>query len=214
MNISHTTRTVIGTVLTTLLITGTLQTVDARDREGRDGSRRHKSRTEQSTRKEKVSSDRKIKHRKQKKHHDTYAKKRHVKKEVVHHRRNKHHSGKYHDHRAPKRVVRHDVIKRLPSGYRIFSSGKNRYFYKKGRYYRRHKHGYVRVHRPRLHRLPRHARRVVIDWITYWVCDDIYYIYRDGCYEICERPYCSTSTVEFGLGPLHFIVTDHDDYCY
>lgn len=214
MKIHLPTKALITTVATSLLIAGTFQTVDARDRGGRDGSRRHESRrTEQRSKKQPSSSRKNIKRHDRKDSHQSVAKKRHVTKKVVrqHHKRD--HNAYNRPHRA-KRVAKHDVIRRLPRGYRMHRSGKDRFYYHKGRYYRKHNHGYVRVYHPRLHRLPRHARRVVIDWVTYWICDDIFYIYRDGCYEICERPRCVTSTVGFGFGPLHFFVTDHDDCCY
>jgi len=214
MKIHHPTRTLITTVATSLLIAGIFQTADARDREGRDGSRRHESRTEQRSEKRQSSSRKSIKHHDRKETPRSVAKKRHVTKEVVRHQNGKPHRNDYHPRPAAKRVVHHDGIRRLPSGYHVFSSGKDRYYYKKGIYYRRHNHGYVRVHHPRLHRLPRHARRVVIDWVDYWVCDDIFYVYRDGCYEICERPSCISSTFEFGVGPVRFLVTDHDGCCY
>ncbi|MBN1577611.1 MAG: hypothetical protein JW913_13715 [Chitinispirillaceae bacterium] len=103
------------------------------------------------------------------------------------------------------------IIHVLPAGYRTIRTGDHSYYYYKGVFYNRNPHGYVIVGAPRFHRLPQHARRVVVNRIVYYVCDDVYYCSRGGYYEICEVPHVEHS-IEFKAGPVRIVLTDSRGY--
>ena len=125
----------------------------------------------------------------------------------------KHHRKHHHKNHTIHRTHQTRVVRSLPRGCRTFKAGHRRYYYHRGHYYRRHHHhGYEIVRAPRFRHLPRHARRVVYNRHVYYICDDIYYCYRGGYYEICEAPYVVQKSIEFDAGPIRIILSDSDYY--
>ena len=182
-------RVLVTAMTAALLLTGMLGTTMARDRHNRGEHRRSESQREVHERRR---SDRTSFYRQK---HNKY---RRGKKKYLH---KKSHGYLHHKKR---------YVRSLPHGCRSFHHGKHRYYYRKGRYYRRHHHGYEIVRAPRFYHLPRHARRVIINHCPYFVCDNVYYVYRNGYYELCAEPYVVEHSIGFHAGPFSIIFTDID----
>lgn len=177
-----TAKMMIAALATSLLLTGTLVSADARDRGEKKELRGKTTQQQRHHQKYQKRPMRKI----AKKRHTT-----HITKVVTH---------------TPNRTR---FVRRLPRKCRsIYVSG-NRYYCHKGRYYRHHNNGYEIVRAPRIHRLPRHARRVIVNRIPYYVYGGVYYYHHNGYYEVCEAP-CIESRVTLSAGPLSITFTDYD----
>jgi hypothetical protein len=178
-----TAKTMIAALATSLLLTGTLVSADARDRGGKKDLRvKTTQRQQRNHRKSQKQPMREIAKRK----HTT-----HITKVVTH---------------TPKHTR---IVRTLPRNYKTIHVDGNRYYYHNGSYYRHHNHGYEIVHTPRIHRLPRHARRVIVNRVPYYVYGGVYYCHRHGYYEVCEAPYVE-SRVTLCAGPLSITFTDYD----
>ena len=119
-----------------------------------------------------------------------------------------HRSGPVHKSKVTVHSSSPRITRALPSGYRTIRTPGRHYYFHKGKYYRRHPHGFEIVSVPRFYHLPPHARRVIANRIVYFVCDDVWYTAHDGYYEICEAPHVHGSLI-FEAGPLRFVLTDH-----
>ncbi len=206
MQLHHITNRAMITVVTAgLLLSGVISTVTARDRDGqrriepRDQNQRIEPRNEQRDQHQRV--EQRGGQRDQ--HQPNY--------------RHDNRQGNYQNHSSQVKTVIHRPSERifhsLPAGYRTIRTGDRDYYYHQGVFYNRYNHGYEIVQAPRFYYLPHHARRVIVNRATYFVCDDIYYVPRGGYYEICEPPHFVESSIEFNAGPVKIILTD-SDRCY
>lgn len=131
-------------------------------------------------------------------------------------------------HHSPKKVVRHtpkkvyhqkkvihhrkpQYVRSLPRRARVIHHGSRNYYYSSGRYYHRHPvYGWEIVSAPRFYSLPRHARRIYINHTPYWVCDNVYYHWCDGYYEVCEVPVYIENSITFQAGPFSVTLRDYE----
>lgn len=105
----------------------------------------------------------------------------------------------------------------LPAGHKYYRHGGNHYYYHQGVYYTRSGCGYQVIERPRFYHLPSHARRIVVNNVIYFSCDNVYYRSCGDYYEICEEPVvvCEPvrsshvqSSIEINAGPVTVVLSE------
>lgn len=97
---------------------------------------------------------------------------------------NRDHGGKLIVTRAPIGAV----VVSLPRIFHTVTIGNASVFFSGGIYYKRCSSGYVVVDRPRFHRPPEHARRVIVREREYYVHNNVYYCKEGPEYVVCEPP--------------------------